>query len=168
MLDLIWLVPIIWPAMREPEQTHAAERMFSALIGNQQSAVPLEIIPGKAYLLLMKQLPIFDEEQENLKRYYSISEVAELFDISKSQIRFWESEFDFLRPHKNSKGDRRFTPDNIKQLQVIHHLLKEKGFTLDGAKRELKEMKARQKQQEAVVGRLKEIRDFLEGLKEEL
>jgi len=70
----------------------------------------------------MKQLPMFDEQEEQLKRYYSISEVAEMFDVSKSLIRFWESEFEILKPHKNSKGDRRFTQQNLEQLQTIYHL----------------------------------------------
>lgn len=108
----------------------------------------------------MKQLPMFDDT-DDLKRYYSIGEVAEMFDISKSLIRFWEGEFDFLRPHKNSKGDRRFTPENIEQLRTIYILVKERGFTLEGAKRELKEQKAYQKQRDEMIGRLKEIRSFL-------
>lgn len=112
----------------------------------------------------MKQLPMFDDT-ENLKRYYSIGEVAEMFDISRSLIRFWEGEFDSLRPHKNSKGDRRFTPENIEQLRTIFHLVKERGFTLEGAKRELKEQKIRNKQREEMIGKLKEIRGFLEGMR---
>ena len=94
----------------------------------------------------MKQIPIFNEDQDNLKRYYSISEVAELFDVSKSLIRFWESEFDILKPHKNSKGDRRFTPQNIEQLQLIYHLVKERGFTLPGAKKEIKRQQKMKKE----------------------
>ena len=58
------------------------------------------------------------------KLYYSIGEVADMFDVSTSLIRYWENEFDALRPHKNSKGDRRFTKDNIEQLNEIYHLLK--------------------------------------------
>lgn len=113
----------------------------------------------------MKQLPMFDDS-EDLKRYYSIGEVAEMFDISKSLIRFWEGEFDSLRPHKNSKGDRRFTPENIEQLRTIYHLVKERGFTLEGAKRELKEQKVRRKQREEIVGRLQQIRAFLLDLRD--
>ena len=59
------------------------------------------------------------------KRYYTIGEVAELFEVSRSLIRFWENEFDILRPHKNSKGDRRFTPQNLEQLQLIYQLVRE-------------------------------------------
>jgi DNA-binding transcriptional MerR regulator len=114
----------------------------------------------------MKQLPMFDDT-EDLKRYYSIGEVAEMFDISKSLIRFWEGEFDFLRPHKNSKGDRRFTPENIEQLRTIFILVKERGFTLEGAKRELKEQKVRRKQRNEMIGRLEKIRSFLVAMRDE-
>ncbi len=110
-------------------------------------------------------MPINKEELTKL--YYSIGEVSKMFDVSKSLIRFWESEFDLLRPHKNSKGDRRFTQQNINQFRLIYHLVKERGFTLDGAKRELKENKDRQiKKQEALDG-LHKLRNFLEKMKEE-
>ena len=72
------------------------------------------------------------------KLYYSISEVAEMFGVSNSLIRFWETEFSILKPRKNSRGDRRFTQKDIKNLELIYHLVKEKGFTLEGAKREIK------------------------------
>ncbi|NNE29527.1 MAG: MerR family transcriptional regulator [Saprospiraceae bacterium] len=75
---------------------------------------------------------------QNEKLYYSIGEVAEMFNVSKSLIRFWESEFDLLKPHKNSKGDRKFTKANIEQFQIIYNLVKQRGFTLDGAKKEIK------------------------------
>ncbi len=116
----------------------------------------------------MKQIPIFDDSSENLKRYYSISEVAKMFEVSKSTVRFWENEFDILKPHKNSKGDRMFTPTNIQQLQVIYHLVKERGFTLDGAKKELKAQKERQKEKQAYLDKLQEIKTFLEELKTQL
>ncbi len=107
-------------------------------------------------------------KKELTKLYYTISEVAVMFNVSKSLIRFWESEFDLLRPHKNSKGDRRFTVQNIEQFQTIYHLVKEKGFTLDGAKRELKQSKERIAMKQKTVESLTKIRNFLEGLKEEL
>jgi len=78
---------------------------------------------------------------EITKLYYSIGEIAEMFSVSKSLIRFWETEFDLLKPHKNSKGDRRFTQQNIDQFRTIYHLVKERGFTLEGAKREIKNSK---------------------------
>ena len=107
------------------------------------------------------------KNEEITKLYYSIGEVATMFDVSKSLIRFWESEFDLLRPHKNSKGDRRFTQQNINQFRLIYHLVKERGFTLDGAKRELKENKNRLVQKQELLDGLQKLRGFLEDLKEE-
>ena len=75
------------------------------------------------------------------KRYYSIGEVAKAFDVNTSLIRFWEKEFDVLKPKKNAKGNRKFTPEDVKNLKLIYHLVKERGFTLDGAKIHLKEEK---------------------------
>lgn len=107
------------------------------------------------------------KKEELTKLYYSIGEVSKMFEVSKSLIRFWESEFDLLRPHKNSKGDRRFTQQNINQFRLIYHLVKERGFTLDGAKRELKENKDRHIKKQELLDGLHRMRGFLEGLKGE-
>lgn len=76
------------------------------------------------------------------KRYYGIGEIAKAFNVNTSLIRFWEKEFDVLQPKKNAKGNRKFTPQDVKNLQLIFHLVKERGFTLDGAKTHLKENKS--------------------------
>jgi len=68
------------------------------------------------------------------KLYYSIGEVAKAFEVNTSLIRFWEKEFEVLQPKKNAKGNRKFTPADIKNLELIYHLVKERGFTLEGAK----------------------------------
>ncbi len=107
------------------------------------------------------------KKEEYTKLYYSIGEVAKMFDVSKSLIRFWESEFDLLRPHKNSKGDRRFTQQNLNQFRLIYHLVKERGFTLEGAKKELKENKDRLIRKQEIVDNLYRLRGFLEKLKAE-
>ena len=73
------------------------------------------------------------------KRYYKIGEVAKAFGVNTSLIRFWENEFDVLKPKKNKKGNRLFTPEDIQNLKMIYFLVKEKGFTLEGAKNKLKE-----------------------------
>lgn len=75
------------------------------------------------------------------KLYYTIGEVAKAFKVNASLIRFWEKEFDVIQPKKNAKGTRRFTPSDIKNLELIYHLVKERGFTLEGAKTHLKEGK---------------------------
>ena len=105
------------------------------------------------------------DQEKNLKRYYTIGEVAAMFDVSKSLIRFWENEFDFLKPHKNSKGDRRFTQKNIEQVQFVFHLVKERGFTLEGAKKEIQRQKIRQKEKKGMIKKLKELKGLLEGLR---
>ena len=68
------------------------------------------------------------------KLYYSIGEVAKAFDVNTSLLRYWEKEFPIIKPKKNKKGNRYFTSEDLKNLQMIYHLVKEKGYTLDGAK----------------------------------
>lgn len=75
------------------------------------------------------------------KLYYSIGEVAEILGITKSIIRYWENEFSFIKPHRNSRGERKFTDLTIRELKVVHHLIKDKGFTINGAKLELEKNK---------------------------
>jgi DNA-binding transcriptional MerR regulator len=79
------------------------------------------------------------KEKKVEKLYYSIGEVAEMLDVPVSTIRFWENEFDILKPMKNKKGNRLFTPVDIKNLKILHHLVKEEGMTLSGAKKKLSE-----------------------------
>ncbi|MGC6469986.1 MAG: MerR family transcriptional regulator [Flavobacteriales bacterium] len=102
------------------------------------------------------------------KLYYSIGEVAKAFDVNVSLIRFWEREFDILQPKKNRKGNRMFTQSDFDNLRIIYHLVKERGFTLDGAKNKLKENKEDTVNTVEIVSRLKEIRSFLVELSEEL
>lgn len=94
------------------------------------------------------------------KLYYSIGEVAKAFDVNASLIRYWEQEFPIIKPKKNKKGNRYFTPEDIKNLKMIYHLVKEKGYTLDGARIALTTNK---KVNEAV-----EMIDRLEFVKSEL
>ncbi|MGH2644651.1 MAG: MerR family transcriptional regulator, partial [Chitinophagaceae bacterium] len=75
------------------------------------------------------------------KQYYGIGEVAEMFHVNTSLIRYWENEFDILKPKKNRKGDRLFRPEDIHNLQLIYHLLRERKFTLEGVKKKLKDEK---------------------------
>ena len=77
------------------------------------------------------------KERKVEKLYYSIGEVAEMLEVPVSTIRFWENEFDILKPMKNKKGNRLFTPADIKNLKILHHLVKEEGMTLSGAKKKL-------------------------------
>lgn len=101
------------------------------------------------------------------KRYYSIGAVSDMFKVNISLIRFWENEFDILKPKKNAKGDRLFRPEDIKNLQLIYHLLREKKYTIDGAKDFLKNNK-KAEESFAVIDALKKIKLFLLELKSNL
>jgi|TARA_B000000475_G_C15898055_1_gene407324 DNA-binding transcriptional MerR regulator len=102
------------------------------------------------------------------KLYHSIGEVATAFDVSTSLIRFWEKEFDVLKPRKNKKGDRLFTQEDIKNLHIIFHLLKERGFTIEGAKKKLKENKNDTINQFEIVQSLNKLKSFLIEIKEDI
>lgn len=102
------------------------------------------------------------------KRYYGIGEVAKAFGVNTSLIRFWEKEFDVLKPKKNAKGNRKFTPEDIKNLQFIYHLVKERGFTLDGAKTHLKEEKKQSLNNYEIISKLEKIKSQLIKIKENL
>ncbi len=101
--------------------------------------------------------------------YYSIGEVAEMFGVSNSLIRFWESEFEILKPRKNAKGNRLFTKKDIDNLRIIYHLVKEKGFTLDGARKKLKESNPNKLEKQVdIIDKLKSLKEFLEELNRQL
>lgn len=102
------------------------------------------------------------------KIYWSIGEVAALYDVKPSLIRFWEKEFPQIKPHKNKKGDRLFTRDDVKTFGLIYHLVKERGFTLQGARDNLKEKPENLATTADVVEVLKNMRAFLVDLKKEL
>ena len=102
------------------------------------------------------------------KRYYGIGEVAKAFGVNTSLIRFWEKEFDVLQPKKNAKGNRKFTPDDIKNLQLSYYLLKERGFTLEGAKIHLKEEKQKTLSNFEVIQKLQKVKAELLKIKEQL
>lgn len=102
------------------------------------------------------------------KRYYGIGEVAKAFKVNASLIRFWEKEFDVLKPKKNAKGNRKFTPQDIKNLKLIYHLVKERGFTLDGAKTHLKEGKKETLSNFEIISKLEGIKNQLIKIKSQL
>lgn len=102
------------------------------------------------------------------KVFYSISEVAEMFHVNTSNIRFWENEFDILKPHKNAKGNRMFTKEDIENLKLIYYLLKERGMTIKGAQKKLKDNKEDTLQNFEVVSKLQEIKQMLIEIKDEL
>lgn len=102
------------------------------------------------------------------KRYYSIGEVAKAFGVNTSLIRFWEKEFEVLQPKKNAKGNRKFSPEDIKNLKFIYHLVKERGFTLEGAKIHLKEEKHKSLTNFEIISKLEGVKNQLIKLKNQL
>lgn len=102
------------------------------------------------------------------KRYYGIGEVAKAFEVNTSLIRFWEKEFDILKPKKNAKGNRKFTQEDIENLKFIYHLVKVRGFTLEGAKIHLKEQKQEALSTFEIISKLKDIKAQLVKIKTQL
>ena len=102
------------------------------------------------------------------KRYFSIGELAKAFGVNASLIRFWDKEFDILKPKKNAKGNRMFTPEDVKNLQLIYHLVKERGFTLEGAKTHLKEGQKKTLDKFEIISKLENIRVQLTDIKNHL
>tara|TARA_B100000929_G_scaffold226775_1_gene183083 strand:- start:563 stop:880 length:318 start_codon:yes stop_codon:yes gene_type:complete len=98
------------------------------------------------------------------KLYYTIGEISKAFDVNTSLIRFWEKEFDILKPKKNSKGTRRYSSIDVENFQTIHHLVKEKGYTLEGAKEQLKILNKNFE----VIKNLEKIKAALTNIREEL
>lgn len=108
------------------------------------------------------------KERDIEKKYYSIGEVADMFKVAASLIRYWEGEFDIIRPKKDKKGNRRYTKDDIQKIRYVYHLVKEKGYTLQGAQEVITSGKQHGFDKVAAVQKLQEIKDFLINLKHEL
>ncbi len=107
-------------------------------------------------------------EKEVKKLYYSIGEVSKMFDVNPSLIRFWEKEFTIISPKKNSKGNRLFTDKDLDNIRLIYHLVKERGFTLEGAKKKIKASKEDSVNEMEMMESLNKIKDFLTELKKNL
>jgi DNA-binding transcriptional MerR regulator len=108
------------------------------------------------------------KEKEITKLYYPIGEVSAMFSVNNSLIRFWEKEFDIIKPKKNKKGNRMFTPVDVENFHLIFHLVKERGYTLQGAKDHLKGNKEEAVSQHEIVKKLQKIKGFLIEIKEDL
>ena len=108
------------------------------------------------------------KEKEIEKLYYSIGEVSEMFSVAPSLIRFWESEFELIQPKKNRKGNRQFTKEDIDSVRTIYHLVKEKGFTLQGAKEMLRNDSQSVKDKMEMLDSLRRVRQFLAEVRDKL
>lgn len=111
----------------------------------------------------MKPLPT-----EWTKRYYSIGEVAAIFEINASTLRFWEKEFPELKPKKNNRGVRKYTPDDVELVRQIYSLVKERGYTLKGARKKYKANPSSEVRSELIARRLVNIKAEMEALKKSL
>lgn len=101
------------------------------------------------------------------KRYYSIGEVAKAFGVNTSLLRFWEKEFDQIKPKKKQSGIRKYTPEDVKSIQLVYHLVKEKGLTIDGAKKQLK-MQSQDDPKTVLLEKLQKLKADLERFRDHL
>lgn len=108
------------------------------------------------------------KERDISKMYYSMGEVAAMFDVNQSLLRYYEKEFEILQPKKNKKGNRYFTPEDIENLKVIFHLIRDKGYTINGAKDHLKNNLNSTKDQQSILSALEHLRSFLIEVRDQL
>src|SRR5947209_9683322 len=128
--------------LQQPEQKPAEQNIVQLIAPFSKQSEP----PAKRGRKSLKEinldvalLDIPDDETLARKQYYSISEVAEWFNMKPSLLRFWENEFDILKPRKNRKGDRLFRPEDVKNLRIIYYLLRQQKYSIEGAKQYLKD-----------------------------
>lgn len=155
------------PVAHEPIET-------PIIVPPQHVAPPQQIIPAQERPAKSKRgrkslkqsaaeadlIDIPDDETLFLKQYYTMGEVAGMFRVNQSLLRFWEAEFSILQPRKNKKGDRHFRPVDIKNLHLIYHLLRQRKYTIEGAKDFLKKNKKVEERFEAIQ-RLQQVKGFL-------
>ncbi len=108
------------------------------------------------------------KEQKIEKLFYTIGEVAAMFDVNTSLIRFWEKEFDIIKPKRNKKGNRLFTKQDVENFYIIYHLVKERGLTLDGARKKMKENRDDTINNFEVIQSLENIKSLLLEVKDTL
>ncbi|GAB2689588.1 MerR family transcriptional regulator [Mucilaginibacter koreensis] len=108
------------------------------------------------------------KERDINKMYYTMGEVSAMFDVNQSLLRYYEKEFDILQPKKNKKGNRYFTAEDVENLKIIFHLIREKGYTLNGAKEHLKGNIGTAKDQQSVISALEHLRNFLIEVRDQL
>ena len=121
-----------------------------------------DLIDNNGYMPLPES---FDSKE---KIYYSMGETCEIFNLPASTLRFWEKEFDVLKPRKNKKGDRFFTKNDISLIRTIHYLTKVKGYTLQGARDAIKGNLIKEADNAAIIASLTEIKEMLLNIKKEL
>ncbi len=108
------------------------------------------------------------KEKEISKLYYSMREVSELFQVSQSLIRHYHKEFDILKPKINKKGNRLFRPEDVENLKIIFYLVKERGYTIDGAKRFMKNHQSEMHENQRIIASLENLKSFLLEIRDRL
>lgn len=108
------------------------------------------------------------KDRDISKMYYTMGEVSSMFDVNTSLIRFYEKEFDILKPKKNKKGNRLFTPEDVENLKIIFNLIRDKGYTLHGAKEHLKGNLTETKDSQRVINSLENLKKFLLEVRDQL
>lgn len=108
------------------------------------------------------------KDRDITKMYYTMGEVTSMFDVNASMVRFYEKEFDILQPKKNKKGNRLFTPEDIENLKIIFHLIRDKGYTLPGAKEHLKKNVGQTRENQRVIDSLENMKKFLLEVRDQL
>jgi len=167
--------------LEENEETYLDEKKSADKIKNKQavisanSEVSLKKQPQKRGRKSLEEIEaevdlieIPDDEELFQKQYYPISEVAKWFRVNNSLLRFWENEFDILKPRKNRKGDRLFRPEDVKNLQLIYQLLRQRKYTIEGAKEYIKTNKRKADTELQLTNTLQKFRSFLLDLKANL
>ena len=166
------LISVTRPAPEPEPISESISSLTKTTVIRPQSAIP-ESAPKKSkrgrksireMSLAAASIEIPADEILYTRQYYGIGEVAAMFRVNPSLLRYWEAEFDLLKLRKNRKGDRFFRPDDIKQVQRIYHLLRERKYTIEGAKDFMKRSGKTNEKFEAIET-LKKIRDFLLELK---
>jgi DNA-binding transcriptional MerR regulator len=157
----------------EPEKKAASEKkefvqLIKPLSKDQEQPAKRGRKSLKEINLDVALLEIPDDEILYRKQYYSISEVAEWFNMKPSLLRFWENEFDILKPRKNKKGDRLFRPEDVKNLRIIYYLLRQQKYSVEGARQFLKDNKRKAEMQMQLVETLTKFRSFLLELRANL
>jgi DNA-binding transcriptional MerR regulator len=152
----------VFPRIEEPPREHPEQNPEpKSDTGKKRGRKSLSDPYDSEVLTSISEMPLH-------KQYYGIGEVAEMFHANASLIRYWENEFDVLKPKKNRKGDRLFRPEDIRNLQLIYHLLRERKYTIEGVRKKLKDEKKTTEQHFEMVQSLQKIRKFLVELREQL
>ena len=163
------VIPMAGSGKRFVEAGYTKPKPFIDVLGKPMIVNVLHNLSySGAKFILIASKDHMDKEKETVKLYYSIGEVSKIFNVNASLIRFWEKEFNAIKPKKNKKGNRMFTQKDVDNFHLIFNLVKERGFTLDGAKQHLQENKGDATSNLEMIKSLNKLKEFLQELKKGL